>query len=585
MRLLTTFTTFLIREFKINNRGHGYHNLMLVVSLMVSILGFGAFTIKAFSTHSIELATVLLVSSIINIVNIISLKYLLKFRFSSYVFILTLMLSMIYIVFDSGRNGYGYIWFYAIPVVNISILGVRKGSIFSFLFLISLIIIFLFPEYYISVEYTSELKPRLLMSLFSLILLLLFREWTIDFFNKQRLEKDKATKTNLEFKRTAVSKLSNQIRFVTNEILLSIKKIRKNNPKDEVVKPVNFIYDSSLNLINIINSIGEFSEINLNDNEELEDYNLYMELESTINLFSSYKVEINLNIDKNIPALIHGNSMLIKQTVYNIIENFINSESFESNKIDIEIHKGAESWDSIELKYQIINILTDRDSYNQYKKNRNIGELYAVQDDIAEIEKMGLHSLFDLVDALKGSVSYKKSKYFSAIYFNQQLKKDETYKKATILESYNSNTILKDDAFVSSKKLNKMRVLIMEDNPVTQKSMMFTLDKAVKKIDVASNGKEGLELFNTNRYDLILLDMNMPIVDGYEVARRIRNIEQGTKFHIPIIAIISDFLSRDVDNIMASGVDEYMHKPLKISDLINKVNYLSSRDKKKLSRY
>ena len=79
----------------------------------------------------------------------------------------------------------------------------------------------------------------------------------------------------------------------------------------------------------------------------------------------------------------------------------------------------------------------------------------------------------------------------------------------------------------------------MEDNPIAQKSIVFTLDKLVKKIDIAENGKHGLDLVFRNKYDIILLDMNMPLLDGYEVTKKIRSIEVGTKIHIPIIAIIS----------------------------------------------
>jgi len=127
-----------------------------------------------------------------------------------------------------------------------------------------------------------------------------------------------------------------------------------------------------------------------------------------------------------------------------------------------------------------------------------------------------------------------------------------------------------------------MRILLMEDNPIAQKSILFALDKIVKNIDMAENGKEGLELFNKHKYDLILLDMNMPIIDGYGVARKIRSIELGTKIHIPIIAIISNYLDKDIELIMQSGVDDYLNKPLKTNELIQKINSLSKKESNKI---
>lgn len=119
----------------------------------------------------------------------------------------------------------------------------------------------------------------------------------------------------------------------------------------------------------------------------------------------------------------------------------------------------------------------------------------------------------------------------------------------------------------------------MEDNPITQKSILFALDKTVKQLDMASNGREGLDLFFKNKYDLILLDINMPVMDGYEVASRIRTLEQGLHIHIPIIAIISDYLAKDVEKIIEGGIDDFIGKPFKTADLIKKLNLLSNREK------
>jgi len=578
MRILSVFTLFLIRTFKITNRELGYRYLMLIVSLLISTFGLFAFGIKAFSTYSYHLAYVLMLSVFLNLTNLILLKQKSNFQFSSYFFIFTFLLTMAYLVFDSGRGGYGYLWFFAIPVVNISILGVGMGTLFSFGFLLYLSAMFLIPSYYIDVDFLLELKPRLLISFFTLIILILFREWTVEFFKKKRRDENEILEINLKHKRTAILKLSNQIRYVTNEILSSTKAIKKHHPKSQVLKPLDDIRDSSLNLINIINSIGEFSEIDIKD-DEAEEYNLQTELEHTINLFSSYKIDININIDKDIPPVFYGNSLIIKQLIYNIIENFV-SNSEQVNMIDIDVFKGSESWDSTEIKYQVVNLLVDRKTYKQNPPNCRYVEFLPTDNNAQELDKIGLKSIISLIAALNGNFNLNKTKYFSSICFNQQLANNSTAQNPssdTYSDDFEIETKIRDN--LANKKLSKMRVLLMEDNPMTQKTITFTLDKMVKKLDIASNGKEGLEMFNTNKYDLILLDMNMPIVDGYEVARKIRKIEQGLKLHILIIAVISDFLSKDVDKIMVSGVDFHIHKPLTVGDLTNKINLFSKRYK------
>jgi CheY-like chemotaxis protein len=164
--------------------------------------------------------------------------------------------------------------------------------------------------------------------------------------------------------------------------------------------------------------------------------------------------------------------------------------------------------------------------------------------------------------------------------FNYRLLKDEKYKPETINELSFSNTMIQNQSIdnLSKKKLNKMKVLLMEDNLITQKTILFTLEKSVKQIDIVGNGKDGLDLFFKQKYDLVLLDINMPIMDGYEVANRIRAIEQGTKAHVPIVAVISDYMAKDIQKILDAGVDEYIAKPFKMVDLIKKMNAIQARE-------
>ncbi len=171
----------------------------------------------------------------------------------------------------------------------------------------------------------------------------------------------------------------------------------------------------------------------------------------------------------------------------------------------------------------------------------------------------------------------QKTENFTSLCFVQKVS-DSIGEKGAVAYHQKSSRARLDENDLNKRKLNKMRILLMEDNPIAQKSILFALDKVVKNIDMAENGKQGLELFNQNKYDLILLDMNMPILDGYEVAKKIRNIEQGTKIHIPIIAIISNYLVKDIELIMQSGVDDFVKKPLKTNEVIKKINSLNEKE-------
>ena len=98
--------------------------------------------------------------------------------------------------------------------------------------------------------------------------------------------------------------------------------------------------------------------------------------------------------------------------------------------------------------------------------------------------------------------------------------------------------------------------------------------KVVRQIDVATNGKEALELFGTKQYDLILMDIMMPVMDGIMATKKIREIEATGERHIPIIAVTANALAGDRENCLAAGVDDYIAKPFTAELMINKMKNL-----------
>jgi CheY-like chemotaxis protein len=122
--------------------------------------------------------------------------------------------------------------------------------------------------------------------------------------------------------------------------------------------------------------------------------------------------------------------------------------------------------------------------------------------------------------------------------------------------------------------LKDAKVLLAEDNIINQKIVLLSLQKVVRQIDVATNGKEALELFGLKQYDLILMDIMMPVMDGITATKKIREIEATTDRHIPIIAVTANALAGDRENCLAAGVDDYIAKPFTAELMINKMKNL-----------
>lgn len=114
------------------------------------------------------------------------------------------------------------------------------------------------------------------------------------------------------------------------------------------------------------------------------------------------------------------------------------------------------------------------------------------------------------------------------------------------------------------RELTDLNILLAEDNLINQKIASFTFSRMGVKIDIASNGKEAVEMFLRNTYDVILMDLQMPIMDGLEAARQIRNVEKEKQADRPvyIIALTANVLSDKKDECMQAGMDNMMEKPL-----------------------
>ncbi|OAD09248.1 hypothetical protein MUCCIDRAFT_158468 [Mucor lusitanicus CBS 277.49] len=136
----------------------------------------------------------------------------------------------------------------------------------------------------------------------------------------------------------------------------------------------------------------------------------------------------------------------------------------------------------------------------------------------------------------------------------------------TLLPALESNSSLPSDSAIPVP----LEILLAEDNIVNQKLAVRILEKFGHKVEIVSNGKLAVEAFEANTYDLILMDVQMPIMGGFEATQKIREIEHnsGTNSHVPIIALTAHAMIGDREKCLQSGMDEYVTKPLRFPELI-----------------
>ena len=129
------------------------------------------------------------------------------------------------------------------------------------------------------------------------------------------------------------------------------------------------------------------------------------------------------------------------------------------------------------------------------------------------------------------------------------------------------------------KEKRRLDILLVEDNPVNQKLALRLLEKAGHKVTIANNGQEAIDLLAQHTFDLIFMDVQMPVMNGFEATKRIREREKHTGEHIPIIAMTAHAMKGDREKCLNAGMDGYISKPIQTEELYRTLEDISSNIK------
>lgn len=136
-------------------------------------------------------------------------------------------------------------------------------------------------------------------------------------------------------------------------------------------------------------------------------------------------------------------------------------------------------------------------------------------------------------------------------------------------EANTDNVLITD--MQNSNENRKNKILLVEDNEISREVGILLLEKKGYIITAAENGETALALLESSKYDLIMMDLQMPVMDGYTATKKIREKEKFNGGHVIIIALTAYAMKEDVEKCLALGMDDYLSKPINAEEMYKKL--------------
>lgn len=570
------FVEKIIRLFCFNLQDK-YDTEILKKIVLINISGFiGSiicfyFSIQYFITGQSIISVCFIVFCLVFIGNLFYLKKTEKYQLSVYIKVGVVAVLLAFALFITDQSKLALLWFYIYPVLLVYLLDFKRALIICSAFIGMITILLLVPEgdiLSIKNNYSTPNIMRFIVTYAIIFVLIYINEYMsvkkLHQTEKYMLDaqKDSEKKTEL------LGKISHQFRGPLGNILGLTGIIDKEELNDVQKDFVDTIKASAQNLVSVVNKISEGSEELSPETKDGEKFSLESTVKGIARLFiaQEYKnVKINCNISNTIPRKLIGSPVKIKQILLNLIENIIKNRFSDEKELIIYIQI-----DPAENTTEFINCIFKLSSNQLLKISESIEQELQQLSDENYIQHLDLTITKSLIESIKGKFLVVADNEKTEYSFIIPLRK--TPGKAIEKRSVPETIII--EKLTGAVNLEDANVLLVEDNEINQKIMMLSLKKFVRNIDVANNGKEALEKFGTTNYDLILMDIMMPVMDGLKATKKLREAEIGTNSYVPIIAITAKALPGDRETCIRAGMDDYITKPYKIDTVVEKMKDL-----------
>jgi PAS domain S-box-containing protein len=363
-------------------------------------------------------------------------------------------------------------------------------------------------------------------------------------------------------KEAFLANMSHEIRTPMNAIIGFTDLLLKRQLQAQEKEYVRTIKTSGENLLRIINDILDVSKIE-SGIMTFEEYpisirEIFPSLNSMLaNKAKEKNLELSFECDTNIPPAVLGDPTRLTQIILNLVGNAIKFTQKGSVTVVAKVLK--EDTESYEIEFSVkdtgIGISEDKlqDIFERFRQaeshtTRHYGGT-----------GLGLSIAKQLVELQGGTITVKSLVGVGSAFIFQL-----NFKKAKNIHFENRNK----NSELNIHELSTKNILLVEDNPINIKFVLSLFAEYLIKADVAENGKQALEKIKANPYDIILMDIEMPEMNGYETTLIIRN---ELKKDTPIIAMTANAMAGEKEKCLQVGMNDYISKPIREELLFEKM--------------
>jgi len=398
----------------------------------------------------------------------------------------------------------------------------------------------------------------------------------VEVLTREKELADKSAKLRQDF----LAKTSHEIRTPLNPILVLTDMLLRTEVTAEQREYLGIIRTAGDTLLALVNDILDLSKIEAGKIEfDCQPFNLsnvFNSIRDMMDINAKEKnIALNIDISPELPDVVEGDPVRLTQILLNLVGNAIKF----THGGEIQVTARQQSWvdDVLSVSFAVkdtgIGIPQDKlkvifESFQQLESN--VTRQYGGTG-------LGLTIVRQLV-LLQGGQIFVESEVGvgSTFYFDLSFKVPSKDEEEQISESVSSALDTRASQVAPVRQLDQtllegLSVLLVEDNPLNQMVTKKLLNDWGIDVEIANNGKEGVAYIEDYDFDLVLMDIQMPEMDGYEATRHIRSQFPAPKRDVPIVALTANAFTGSDDECMRAGMNDYLSKPIEIGNLFDKI--------------